>query len=38
MMNEFLTQIKSNAEMGAIFEGIQRDVTNSSETSLMDIS
>ena len=39
LMNEFLSQIKSNPELAAMFESIQKDATTTaSETSLMDIS
>jgi len=39
LMNEFLSQIKSNPELSAMFESIQKDATTTaSETSLMDIS
>ena len=38
-MNEFMSHIKSNSDMQAMFESIQKDATTTtSETSLMDIS
>ena len=39
LMNEFLSQIKSNVELSQMYESIQKDATTTtSETSLMDIS
>ncbi|XP_064597809.1 cullin-associated NEDD8-dissociated protein 1-like [Liolophura sinensis] len=38
-MNEFLTQIKSNAELASMFESVQKDtMMTSSDSSLMDTS
>lgn len=39
MMNEFMTQIKSNSELHTLFDSIQKDVsTTTSDTALMDLS
>jgi len=39
LMNEFLSQIKTNTELAAMFESIQKDASSgSAESSLMDIS
>lgn len=38
-MNEFLTQIKSSAELASMFESVQKDtMMTSSDSSLMDTS
>lgn len=39
-MNDFLSQIKSNPDLCAMFEGIQKDAATvtASETALMDMS
>lgn len=34
-MNEFLSQIKSSAELGAMFETIQKDAQSSSSSDMM---